>query len=172
MPRMNSSPLRSLSNRIVRGENFCACAARKFITTVLPEPDGPMIEKLPRSPWWKLKKNGVALVVSSSVTASPQWLPSAWPSAKPCRLPKLAMLAVEIIARRTRYCSLPGNCPQNAGSRLVSSRTAIAHHHGQVVIAEPGRADPERVTRGEHLAAFGDGVFVGRTQAAQRKIHP
>ena len=36
------------------------------------------------------------------------------------------MLAVEIIARRTRYCSLPGNWPQNAGSRLVSSRTAIA----------------------------------------------
>ena len=43
----------------MRGENFCACAARKFSTTVLPEPDGPMIVKLPRSPSWKLKKNGV-----------------------------------------------------------------------------------------------------------------
>ena len=72
MPRTNTSAPRSLSNKMVRGENFCAWAARKFMTTVLPDPDGPMTLKLPRSPWWKLKKKGVALVVWSKVTASPQ----------------------------------------------------------------------------------------------------
>ena len=69
---------------------------------VLPEPDGPMTVKLPRSPWWKLKKNGVALVVCNKVTASPQWLPLACPMAKPWSEPKQAMLALEISARRTR----------------------------------------------------------------------
>ena len=65
-----------------------------------------MTEKLPRSPppvplAWKLKKNGVLLVVWSSVTASPQWLPLACPSAMPCKDPKLAILAEEISERRT-----------------------------------------------------------------------
>ena len=38
-------------------------------TTALPP---TMIVKFPRSPSWKLKKKGVALVVSKTVTASPQ----------------------------------------------------------------------------------------------------
>ena len=40
----------------IRGANLRAWARRKFITTVLPEPDGPITVKLPRSLWWKLKK--------------------------------------------------------------------------------------------------------------------
>jgi hypothetical protein len=38
------------------GANLRACASRKLRTTVLPEPEGPMMVKLPRSFWWKLKK--------------------------------------------------------------------------------------------------------------------
>ena len=38
-----------------RAANLRAWASRKFSTTVLPEPDGPMTVKLPRSPLWKLK---------------------------------------------------------------------------------------------------------------------
>ena len=147
---MNISAPRSLSNRIVRGENFCAWAARKFSTTVLPEPDGPMIVKLPRSPWWKLKKKGVALVVSSTVTASPQWLPRRRPIGKPWSEMKPAALALEISARRTTYCSLPGNCPQNAGSRLTSSRTAIAPMSASAAAAVGGRA--RRASRASRCA--------------------
>ena len=39
---------------------------------------------------------------------------------------KPAAFELEISARRTTYCSLPGNWPQKAGSRLTSSRTATA----------------------------------------------
>ena len=52
---MKSSAPRSLSKKTMRGWNLRAWASRKLSTTVLPEPDGPMTVKLPRSPWWKLK---------------------------------------------------------------------------------------------------------------------
>ena len=165
------------------------------MTTVLPEPDGPMTEKLPRSPWWKLKKNGVALVVASKVTASPQWLPLACPMAKPCRLPKHAMLALEISARRTTKCSLPGIWPQKHGSRLPSSRTATApdigqrrsadrrhviklsqrgaaHQHAKVMVAKADRAGAQRIARRRHFAAFGHRLLIGRAQAADRQVDP
>ena len=47
--RMNSSAPRSLSKKMILGANLRAWARRKLSTTVLPEPDGPMIVKLPRS---------------------------------------------------------------------------------------------------------------------------
>ena len=54
--RTKISAPRSLSKKMIRGSNRRACASRKLRMTVLPEPDGPITVKLPRSPWWKLKK--------------------------------------------------------------------------------------------------------------------
>ena len=53
--RTNTSQPRSLSNTTMRGLCFISCASMKLRTTVLPEPDGPQMNVLPRSPTWKLK---------------------------------------------------------------------------------------------------------------------
>ena len=80
-------------------------------------------------------------------------------------------LEVDVLAHRDR--AGVGQRGGARGGRVVEpGEVALAHQHGQVVVAEAGRADAERIARGEHLGALGHRLLVGRAQAAQREVHP
>ena len=163
---------------MVRGLNFCACAARKFITTVLPEPDGPMTEKLPRSPWWKLKKNGVELVVSQQrdriapVIALGLAQREAVQAAEAGHvgggdhraahevllvageLAPEGRLEIGVLAHGDR-AGIGQRGGAGGGGIVEPVEVAFAHQHGQVMVAEGDRAGAELVARGHHLGALG-----------------
>ena len=61
----------------------------------------------------------------------------------------------------------------DGGGRIVEpGKVALAHQHGQVMVAEDDRPAAQPVARGQHVGPLGSGLLVGGAQPAQRQVDP